>query len=130
MEIIRFFATAEGGSRFESRELALPTPFTDEYQNTYRLSLPFGVDSGIFAELPAGLDQDWHGAPNRQLVLVLSGRLEVETTDGDIRRWGPGEVFMADDTSGKGHRTRVLDGPARLLFLRMDADFRIDGITI
>ncbi|MBL6751333.1 MAG: hypothetical protein ISP90_12460 [Nevskia sp.] len=128
MEIIRFFETPDGGSRFEQRELPFPKTFTDEYGNDYQLGEPFDVGSAIFAELPHGLDQSWHGAPNRQLVLVLTGRLEVETTDGQIRRWGPGQVFMADDTGGKGHKTRVLEGPARLLFLRMPEGFKVDQL--
>jgi hypothetical protein len=125
MDIIRFFETPDGGSSFESHALGFPTPFTDAYGNVYGLSRTFDVASAIFAELPAALDQHWHGAPNRQLVVVLSGRLEVETSDGEIRRWGPGNIFMADDTGGQGHKTRVIEGPARLLFLRVAADFKL-----
>jgi hypothetical protein len=57
-------------------------------------------------------------------VFVLSGTLEVETTEGEVRRWGQGSLLMADDTKGKGHRTRVLEGPAKLLFVRLPDDFR------
>lgn len=123
MRIVRFTDTPEGGSRFEELEVALPQPYTDEFGNTYQLSRAFGAE-GVVVELPAGLDQDWHVAPNRQLVALLSGRIEVETTDGEVRRWGPGGLFLADDTRGKGHRTRVTEGPAALLFLRLAADFR------
>lgn len=125
MEVIRFFETPDGGSTFETHTLTFPTPFTDAYGNVYGLSPSFDVASAIFAELPEELDQHWHGAPNRQLVVVLTGRLEVETSDGQIRRWGPGNMFMADDTAGQGHKTRVLEGPAKLLFLRVAADFKI-----
>ena len=123
MRIVRFTDTPEGGSRFEELEVALPQPYTDEFGNTYQLSRAFGAE-GVVVELPAGLDQDWHVAPNRQLVALLSGRIEVETTDGEVRRWGPGGLFLADDTPPKGHRTRVTEGPAALLFLRLAADFR------
>jgi uncharacterized cupin superfamily protein len=129
MELIRFFETPGGGSTFETHALTFPTSFTDAYGNTYGLSQPFEIASAIFAELPDALDQHWHGAPNRQLVVVLTGSLEVETTDGERRRWGPGDVFMADDTGGKGHRTRVLEGPAKLLFLRVAPDFRVEEVV-
>jgi hypothetical protein len=125
MEVIRFFETPDGGSRFEQHELKFPTPFTDPYGDVYGLSKPLEVASAIFAELPTGLNQSWHGAPTRQLVVVLTGRIEVETTDGQMRRWGPGNMFMADDTGGKGHQTRVLEGPAKLLFLRVPAGFNL-----
>lgn len=129
MEIIRFFETPDGGSCFEDHRLGFPVPFTDAYGNVYRLSRPFAIASAVFAELPAELDQHWHGAPNRQLVVVLSGRLEVETTDGATRRWGPGGMFMADDSGGTGHKTRVLEGPAKLLFLRLSPDFELAALA-
>jgi hypothetical protein len=129
MQIIRFFETPDGGSCFESAELKFPQQFTDEFGNKYNLGMPFDISSGVFTELPHGLDQSWHNAPNRQLVVVFSGRLEVETTDGKMHRWGPGEVFMADDVGGKGHKTRVLEGPARLLFVRLPEDFQLRKIA-
>ncbi len=44
----------------------------------------------------------------RQLVVVLSGEMEVETSDGEKRRFGRGDMLLADDTSGSGHITRAL----------------------
>jgi hypothetical protein len=56
--------------------------------------------------------------------MLLSGHLEVETTDGMTERWGPGGMFMADDTKGRGHRTRVIgDAPAQVVFMHMPEDF-------
>lgn len=125
MRIIRFSETTDGGSRFEEVELTFPQPYTDEFGNVYQLTKPFVPASAILADLPHGLDQDWHVAPNRQIVIVLTGVIEVETTDGETRRWSPGGMFMADDPRGKGHRTRVVQGPAKLLFMRVPEDFRV-----
>ena len=122
MRIVRFVETPEGGSRFEEIDIQFSEAFQDPFGNTLHRTKPF-ASNGMLVELPAGLDQDWHVVPNRQLVVVLSGRLEVETTDGQVRRWGVGEMFLADDPHGKGHRTRVLEGPAKLLFLQFDANF-------
>ena len=37
---------------------------------------------------------------------------------GERRRFGPGDVVLVEDTSGRGHITRWLgDGPRRTLFL-------------
>ena len=56
---------------------------------------------------------------------MLKGLLEEQTTDGEKRRWNAGEIFMAaDEPHGKGHQTRVIEGPAQLLFLRVPDDFR------
>lgn len=122
MKIVRFVTTPDGGSRFEEIDIAFPQSREDEFGNTYRLTRAVAAN-GVIAELPHGLDQDWHVAPDRQIVVVLVGRLEVETTDGQVLRWGPGDMFMADDRGGKGHRTRILEGPAKLLFLRLADDF-------
>lgn len=125
MQIIRFSDATDGGSCFSEVELTFPQPFTDEYGNVYQLSKVFGPESAIIADLPPGLDQDWHTAPHRQIVIVLTGVLEVETTDGQTRRWTPGGMFMADDPNGKGHRTRVVEGPVRAVFMRMPDEFDI-----
>jgi hypothetical protein len=125
MRIIRFFDTPDDGSRFEEVDISFPQPYTDEYGNTYHLTKPFSAANAIIADLPHGLDQDWHIAPNRQIVVVLKGVLEVQTTDGEKRQWGAGGMFMADDRRGKGHQTRVLEGPAQLLFIRVSDDFRL-----
>jgi quercetin dioxygenase-like cupin family protein len=58
------------------------------------------------------------GVP-RQLLFVLSGTLEVETSDGKKHRCGSGEVFLADDVSSRGHRTRTIGSPARVLFVHL-----------
>ena len=125
MEIIRFYDTPDGGSHFSEVKLVFPRRFTDEYGNAYQFSNVFNSESSIIVDLPHGLDQDWHNAPNRQIVIVLTGVLEVETTDGQTRRWSPGGMFIADDEQGKGHQTRVVEGPVKAVFMRLPVDFDI-----
>jgi quercetin dioxygenase-like cupin family protein len=64
---------------------------------------------------PAGTVLDWHPAPRRQLVVILRGRLEVETSDGARREFGPGDARLIEDTRGRGHVTRILGEEAALL---------------
>src|SRR5215471_5528318 len=80
-----------------------------------------GADSMV-TETPEGLYQDWHPASRRQLLIVLSGTLEVETSDGKKHRCSSGEVFLADDVGSRGHRTRTIGGPARVLFVHLPPD--------
>ena len=61
----------------------------------------------------AGRSFDFHPAPRRQFVIVTQGHVEVEVAGGDKRVFGPGEVFLADDTAGHGHQTRNLDDGLR-----------------
>ena len=60
-----------------------------------------------FAHVDAGYTSDWHHAPRRQFVLVLSGEMEVTVADGETRSFGPGSVFLVEDTAGAGHQTRA-----------------------
>ncbi len=57
-----------------------------------------------------------HPAPTRQFLALLSGAVEMETTDGTVRRFGPGDLVLLEDVSGKGHVTRNIgDGYATFL---------------
>jgi hypothetical protein len=57
-----------------------------------------------------------HPAPTRQFLALMSGEVEVETTDGTVRRFGPGDLVLLEDTSGRGHVTRNIgDGYAVFL---------------
>jgi quercetin dioxygenase-like cupin family protein len=59
---------------------------------------------------------DWHPAPAQQFLALMTGTVEMETTDGTVRRFLPGDLVLLQDTSGKGHLTRnVGDGYATYL---------------
>ncbi|MHB8575824.1 MAG: cupin domain-containing protein [Dehalococcoidia bacterium] len=49
---------------------------------------------------------NWHNAPRRQFVIWLQGELDIEVSDGEVRRFGPAMILLVDDTTGKGHRNR------------------------
>jgi hypothetical protein len=67
-----------------------------------------------FVFKPATLDHGNHNAPQRQFVLPLSSGMEVETSDNARRRINPGDVYLGEDTTGQGHKTRAVDGQARI----------------
>ena len=41
---------------------------------------------------------------------------------GKKHRCSNGEVFLADDAGSRGHRTRTIGGPARVLFVHLPPD--------
>jgi hypothetical protein len=83
-----------------------------------QVSVPIPATAVIFVDVPEGVvDSEPHQAPRRQFVVVLEGVLECETTDGEVRRFGPGGVAMAADVDGAGHITRVVEHPARFLMI-------------
>lgn len=85
----------------ERADFAPPAPpvFLSSYNEAWRYA---------FCSLPAGWYGDWHPAPQKQLAIILSGQVEVEVSDGEKRSFGPGSIHFMDDTSGKGHITRVV----------------------
>jgi hypothetical protein len=50
---------------------------------------------------------DWHTAPRRQYVITLTGTGEIEVAGGKKFAVGPGHIDLVEDTTGKGHITRV-----------------------
>jgi len=125
MKITRFHATAEGESRFQDVEIPITQPRPDAFGYTILQSGAFAAPSISFVELPASLDQGWHHAPARQIVVLLTGKVEVGTSDGQKRQWNPGSAFIADDLTGKGHTTRVIEGPAQVMFVQLPANFDV-----
>ena len=60
-----------------------------------------------------GAPTDWggdvpHPSPRRQLFATLAGDYEVTASDGTIRRFSAGSLLLLEDTTGKGHSTRIL----------------------
>jgi quercetin dioxygenase-like cupin family protein len=61
-----------------------------------------------------GTVEDWHRAPRRQYVITLSGHGEIEVAGGKKISVGPGSINLVEDTSGKGHITKVVGTEERV----------------
>jgi hypothetical protein len=101
MHCFRIYTDAAGETHFEDLDIEL----TDS-RNGSDLSALYPASGLIFRRSAADQFIDWHPAPRRQYVVTLSGEAEVEASDGEIRRIGPGTIMLAEDTTGKGHITR------------------------
>lgn len=124
MKITHFY-TKDGRSHFEDIELPTDNAVTDKFGHTAHSSRINASPGFLFTELPATLKQDWHNAPTRQLVIVLAGEMEISVADNETRRWKAGEMFFADDVTGKGHLTRTVNGPVRVVAIRLPESFDI-----
>lgn len=62
----------------------------------------------LYLSAPPGWDGGWHPSPRRQLFVLLRGTLEGEVSDGRSVRLEAGDVILLEDTSGRGHTTRVV----------------------
>ena len=73
------------------------------------VSEPTAAQRVVYLFLPAGYEGDFHPAPRRQFMTLLSGRLECGVSDGETRVFTPGSSQRVQDTSGVGHSTRALE---------------------
>lgn len=74
-----------------------------------------------FLLLPASFVGDWHPSPKRQWVFYLQGEMEYEAGDGSKWRVGPGSYMLTEDTTGEGHRSRVVSqSPALLVTIQLN----------
>ncbi len=104
MAIFRMYTGPDGKSHWEEQTLAEhPT-----------LTKPQATAHIVFSEQPVGKFLDWHPAPRRQYVIVISGQLEIGFGDGTTRRFGPGDARLVEDTTGQGHTTRYV-GPGSVI---------------
>ena len=125
MKIIRFIPAPDGGSRFVEADVPIDNASPDAFGHLIRRSAMLTAQSAMFTEMPEGLNQDWHPASRRQLVVVLSGTVEVEASDGTKHRWSNGDMFLADDVGSRGHRTRTIGGPTRVMFVHLPPETEI-----
>ncbi len=67
----------------------------------------------IFRETPGTYDLDWHPAPRRQYIINLDAGVTITASDGEARVIGAGEVVLVEDTHGKGHLSKAIEGQLR-----------------
>ncbi|MGV2470435.1 hypothetical protein FO520_25025, partial [Bacillus subtilis] len=63
-----------------------------------------GVKELTFRETVSGGSWDWHKDPVPRYVITLSGTLEFETKDGSKFIINPGDILLAQDNTGTGHK--------------------------
>jgi quercetin dioxygenase-like cupin family protein len=101
------YTDENGESHFKDGELDF------EWVNFAPPAPPVGLTSYmqakqiVFFKLPSGWFGDWHPAPKRQFFCCLSGAFEFMASDGETRVYRAGDVFLLEDTWGKGHKSRI-----------------------
>ena len=118
--VTRLYTGADGKTHVEEYEV----PLEAQGAGT-ELSATVGVTSLQFRRTNRDYNLDWHPAPRRQYVITLSGESEVELEGGRKIRLGPGNILLAEDTTGQGHISRAVGTGDRIsLFIPL-----ADGAT-
>ena len=122
---LRLYCTPDNNSHFQSvtgtlRETNFAPPAAPLYiGNNFPASTAFfgGFDAGWGAhDLESRL---YHPTPAVQLLIILAGDFSITATDGETRRFHPGDVLRLEDTAPcKGHITVVGDKTGFTMFVR------------
>ena len=108
MKYVRLYADEAGESHFEDVDV----PLTIE-RRASSLSEAVSAKNVVFRVHRPDYQLEFHPEPRRQLVINLGGHIDIEASDGEVRRFGPGSVLLAEDTHGKGHVSRAVNDEVR-----------------
>ena len=106
---VRIYAGPDGESHFEDVEVKL-TPA----MQVSELSETFSVTGMNLRRNALEYNLDFHPAPRRQFILNLTGTVEMQVSDGEVRQFGPATILLVEDTSGKGHTSRSVGNEERI----------------
>ena len=108
MRIHNLYVDEDGETHFRDIEI--------EWKNQGRggrTSETFPASGIIFRETPGDYDYEWHPAPRRQYIINLDAGVSIQASDGETRIIEAGEVILVEDTHGKGHFSKALNGKLR-----------------
>jgi uncharacterized protein YjlB len=108
MRIHNLYTDAKGESHFRDIEIE----WAEERRGS-KLSKRLPANGIIFRKTVAEYDLDWHPAPRRQYIINLDAGVQITASDGEARKIGAGEVILVEDTHGKGHLSKAIDGKIR-----------------
>lgn len=108
MKILNLYADEKGESHWREIEIAYV-----EENEAGAYSQVFPVKGLIFRRVQPTYELDFHNAPRRQYIVNLDAGVQITASDGDTRVIGAGQVFLVEDTTGKGHMSKAVDGKLR-----------------
>jgi len=103
MKITRLSTGPDNRSYFEDIEVSF-----ESREDFGLFTLPEPAKAVFFREIPPGWVYAWHNVVCREYVVMIDGEAEVEVGSGEKRVFRKGDVLLAEDLAGQGHRTRVL----------------------
>lgn len=117
---VRLFADERGETHFEDIELPMQDVQFAPPAPAMLLSDPIAARRFSWLRFPADWIDAAHPSPRRQLLVLLDGEFEIWTSKGDRRRFRPGDCLLMEDTVGKGHGAKPLDGEAMALMIALE----------
>ena len=103
----RLYSDLSGESHFDDVQVNFASVDYMDAGPPLNLSAITNASSMRFMEAPAGWTSDWHTSSARTLFICLIGEWEVTVSDGESRRFAIGSVILVENTSGRGHSSRI-----------------------
>lgn len=107
VSVLRIWADEEGESHLEDVDLEFSEQDFVPPAPPVLITSPEAASGYVLARVAPGWHGDWHITPRRELNIYISGEGVIEASDGESRRLGPGTILLAEDTTGKGHVSKV-----------------------
>jgi quercetin dioxygenase-like cupin family protein len=118
---VRIWTGADGNSHFEEGVIELA-----EGERGDMLGFDVEVTALSFRETSSGGSYQWHQDPVPRFVITLAGVLEFETRDGETFIIRPGDILLAEDNIGSGHRWKLIgDDPWRRAYVVFQASAKL-----
>ncbi len=115
---VRLFADERGESHFEEIDIELaPVDFAPPAAPLHVVALFPATGCGFVCAPAEWAGQVPHPAPRRRVFCGLRGEYEITASDGAVRRFPVGAVLLLEDTTGKGHSTRITSDEEALVFV-------------
>jgi quercetin dioxygenase-like cupin family protein len=94
---------ADGNSVFEEGTIALGEGERGDF-----IGKAAAARNISFRETASGGSFEWHQDPVPRYVITLTGTLEFVTQSGATFTIRPGDILIAQDNSGSGHKWRLI----------------------
>ncbi len=95
MGIFRMYTGSDGKSVIE--ELPLDDAILETLKNCTGCSIQINEPSEF---------SEFHPAPRRRWMSMLSGQIDIQLADGSVHSFGPNDLRLWEDLTGEGHKTR------------------------
>ncbi|MDX2313571.1 MAG: cupin domain-containing protein [Gammaproteobacteria bacterium] len=119
MQYVEIYADDEGVSHF--RDVAIELAKGEVAPPVLPVELsPFRAATEVgFIAIPSGWVGGWHQPPTEGYIFVLSGEIQIEVGDGEVRRFPQGSVWLHKDRNGPGHNSSVVSSKdAKLVMVK------------
>jgi hypothetical protein len=116
--VVRMYSDNAGHTTFADLEIPGPEVSLDGDPPSHALRDIPATTVNIVELLQWRPKLDLHSPPRRQWIIILQGAMEISTTNGERRRFEPGDCLLAEDMHGHGHWTEDV-GAGRLVTLNI-----------